>query len=190
MKKIITIKDSATIGIFAAVTAVLSPFSLPLPFTAIPITLGVLAVYITGILLSPKQAVLAQLVYLLLGAAGLPVFSGFRGGLSALLGPTGGYLFVYPVMVGIVSFALNSRTGLAESRVNDHIKAAFAMLIAHIVLYSSGTAWMCATTGNTVAATLGLTVFPYIPLDIVKIVFCSTAIVRLRARLRTMNLLA
>lgn len=190
MKKILTVKDSATIGIFAAVTAVLSPFSVPLPFTMIPITLGVVAVYITGILLKPKQAVLAQVVYLLLGAAGLPVFSGFRGGLAALLGPTGGYLFVYPVMAGIVSVAMNGLTGLPAVRLSNHIKAAASMFVAHIFLYSSGTAWMCATTGNTVAATLGLTVYPYIVVDIIKIAFCSTAVVQLRSRLQAMSLLA
>lgn len=78
-------------ALFAALTAVLSQISFPIPFTPIVFTMGVMAVYLTAALLPKWNALLAQLVYLLLGAVGLPVFSGFNGGVGAILGPTGGY---------------------------------------------------------------------------------------------------
>ena len=90
MKRLLTAKDLTIIGIFTAVTIVLAQIAIPLPFTPMPISFGLVAVYITGILLSPNQAILTQVIYLLLGAVGVPVFGNFRGGLGALFGPTGG----------------------------------------------------------------------------------------------------
>jgi biotin transport system substrate-specific component len=109
MKKPLEAKELSIIGIFAAVTAVLAQIAIPLPFTPMPISFGLVAVYITGMLLKPKHAVFAQVCYLALGAVGVPVFGNLRSGISALFGPTGGYLMVYPIMAGIVSMTLNSR---------------------------------------------------------------------------------
>jgi len=193
MKKPLTTRELTTIGIFTAVTAVLAQIAIPLPFTPVPISFGLVAVYITGILLKPKHAVLTQICYLLLGAVGVPVFGSFRGGIGALFGPTGGYLLVYPIMAGIVSMALNSR----KSRQSEHmqgkkwlfLKASVSILIAHIILYLGGTIWLSAITENSFQASLALAVYPYIPLDILKIVFCVVAVVPLRSRFLSMNLL-
>ena len=86
------------IALFAALTAVFSQISFPVPMTPIVFTMGVMAVYLTAALLPKWQAFLALIVYLLLGAIGLPVYSGFHGGIGTLLGPTGGYLMAYPIM--------------------------------------------------------------------------------------------
>jgi len=193
MKKPLTTRELTTIGIFTAVTAVFAQIAIPLPFTPVPISFGLVAVYITGILLKPKHAVLTQICYLLLGAVGVPVFGNFRGGIGALFGPTGGYLLVYPIMAGIVSMALNSR----KSRQSEHmqskkwlfLKSSVSILIAHIILYLGGTIWLSAITGNSFQASLALAVYPYIPLDILKIVFCVVAVVPLRSRFLSMNLL-
>lgn len=193
MKKTLTVRELSVISIFTALTAVLAQIAIPLPFTPVPISFGLVAVYITGILLKPKHAILTQLCYLLLGAVGVPVFGGFRGGMAALFGPTGGYLMVYPIMAGIVAAALNSRKSLeAETRQNKgrrFLKAAVSIFIAHMVIYLGGTAWLSVTSGNSFQASLALGVYPYIPLDIAKIVFCVTVIVPLRFRFRSMNLL-
>jgi biotin transport system substrate-specific component len=190
MKKAITPRETALIGVFTSLTIILAQIIIPLPPPMVQISLGLVGVYVTGILLAPKHAVLTQLVYLLLGAAGLPVFGGFKGGLSALFGPTGGYLFVYPIMAGIVSVALNSQKSLAdETSSKAFFKAAISICAAHILLYLGGTAWLSVLTGNTFAKALGFAVYPYIPLDIVKIVFCVAVIVPLRSRLRGMHML-
>jgi len=193
MKKTLTARELTLIGILTAVTAVLAQIAIPLPFTPVPISFGLIAVYITGILLKPNHAILTQICYLLLGAVGVPVFGNFRGGIGALFGPTGGYLLVYPFMAGIVSITLNSRKGRQSEHKQSKkwlfLKSGVSILIAHMVLYLGGTTWLSATTGNSFQASLVLAVYPYIPLDIVKIIFCVTIIVPLRSRLLSMNLL-
>jgi len=188
-----TIKEIAMMGIFTAMTAVMAQIAIPLPFTPIPISFGLVAVYIAGILLKPKHAILTQVCYLLLGAAGAPVFGNFRGGIAALFGATGGYLMMYPIIVGVVSMALNSRKSREKEAQQGKsmlfIKSSISICIAHILLYLGGTIWLCAITGNSFPAGLALAVYPYIPLDIVKIIFCITAIVPLRSRFMSMNLL-
>ena len=186
-------KELSIIALFAVLTAVLAQIAIPLPFTPVPISFGLVAVYITGMLLKPRHAVLAQICYLTLGAVGVPVFGNFRGGIGALFGPTGGYLFVYPLIAWIVSIALNSpknrQAELSQSKVYLFFKAGISICIAHILLYLGGTSWLSITTGNTFVACLSLAVFPYIPLDILKILFCIFIVVPFRSRMLSMNLL-
>ena len=193
MNKTLPIKELCIISIFAAVTAVMAQIAIPLPFTPMPISFGLVAVYITGMLLKPRAAIFAQACYLLLGVVGVPVFGNFRGGIGALFGPTGGYLMVYPIMAWIVSMALNSR--ISRRFENSHgkqwifIKAGISICIAHIILYLGGTAWLSATTGNSFGASLALAVYPFIPLDIFKIVFCIVGVVPFRSRMLAINIL-
>ena len=118
---------------------------------------------------------------------GVPVFAGFRGGVGVLLGPTGGDLLSDPLMAWIVAMALNSQKSLsAEQRQSKGIiflKSALAMCIALIVCYTAGTIWLSFTTGNTFYATLAIAVLPFIPMDILKILFCVFAIIPIRSRL-------
>lgn len=193
MKKTLTAREITTIGLFTAMTAVLSQIAIPLPFTPMPISFGLVAVYITGIMLKPKHAILTQICYLAIGAIGLPVYANFRGGIGALFGPTGGYLMVYPIMAAIVSISLNSRRSrqLESKKIKKwvYIRSSISITIAHIVLYVGGTIWLSISTGNSFQAALALAVYPFIPLDIVKIVFCVVAIIPLRSRMLSMNLL-
>ncbi|SHH22249.1 biotin transporter BioY [Thermosipho atlanticus] len=94
------------ISLFVALTIVGAQISIPIG--SVPITLQVLMVFLTGYLLTPKMAFLAQLVYLLMGIIGLPVFSNFSGGIAHILGPTGGYLLAFPLAAMIVAFSKNS----------------------------------------------------------------------------------
>ncbi|MCL2163170.1 MAG: biotin transporter BioY [Oscillospiraceae bacterium] len=193
MKKPLNIRELTLISIFTAVTAVFAQIAVLIPFSPVPISFGLVGVYITGILLRPKHAVFAQICYLLLGATGAPVFANFRGGVGALFGPTGGYLLVYPIMAWIVSMALNSRKSLQaeclQSKNKLIVKSGASICIAHIILYIGGTIWMSATTGNSIQAALALAVYPFILLDIIKVVFCVAAVVPLRTRLISMNFL-
>jgi len=191
MREKIKAKEITVTGIFVAVTAVSAQIAVPLPFTPVPVSFGLVAVYATGILLKPKHAVFAQICYLLLGAFGMPVFANFRGGIGALLGPTGGYLMVYPCMAWIVSMALNSR--FSRQRENDRkkaevfIRAGASMCCAHIVLYLGGTLWFSITAGVLFKAAMALAVYPFIPLDIVKIAFCIVAVVPFRSRIMLLS---
>ena len=80
------------IALVTAITCILAPLSIPLPFSPVPLSLTNLVLYISIFILGWKAATVSYLAYLLLGAIGLPVFSGFAGGLGKLAGPTGGYL--------------------------------------------------------------------------------------------------
>jgi biotin transport system substrate-specific component len=131
--------------------------------------------------------------YLLLGAVGAPVFHNFQGGAGVLVGPTGGYLMVYPVMAFIVAMTLNSNKSLeretGQAKVQILLKSAISMCVAHLVLYLGGTLWFCFMMKTTFQAALLVAVYPFIPLDILKIIFCIFVIVPLRSRLLSMDLL-
>ena len=143
-QKTVSAKASAQIraavlcGLFAAFTAVFSQISLPIG--PVPISCSLIAVYLAGLFLPVKTAALSQLVYLLLGIVGVPVFAGFQSGAARLAGPTGGYLLVYPVMALLLSLAMVIydkklvRKPLAA-------RAAYivsAMLVSLIVCYAAG----------------------------------------------------
>jgi biotin transporter BioY len=87
---------------FAALTAVCTMITIPLPFSPVPINLAILSVLLAGSLLGAKAGTLSQFVYVCLGAIGLPIFSNFSGGPSVLVGPTGGYIVGYIVTAFIV----------------------------------------------------------------------------------------
>jgi len=89
--RLFSVRDVTTIALFAAVISASAQVSIPIG--AVPITLQVFAVLLAGLLLRPLAAFAAVGVYLLLGAAGVPVFAGFASGIGVLIGPTGGYLF-------------------------------------------------------------------------------------------------
>src|SRR3712207_3531477 len=92
-------------ALMAAVTAVAAQIAGPLPFSPVPFTLQVLAVMLSGLLLGPRYGALAQAIYVLVGAVGVPVFAQFHGGLGVVLGPTGGYLLSYPLAAAIAGLA-------------------------------------------------------------------------------------
>lgn len=99
------IKELILAALFAALTGVCSMIAIPLPFTPVPINLATLSVFLAGALLGSKYGGISQLVYILLGAIGLPVFSNFTGGVGILAGPTGGYIIGYAVaafLVGLI----------------------------------------------------------------------------------------
>ena len=186
-------KELAIIGIFATLTAVMAQIAIPIPFTPVHFSFGMVGVYMTAILLKPKHAVFAQVCYLLLGAVGLPVFGNFRGGIGALLGPTGGYLITYPIIAWIVSMALNSKFSRQLERTHGKIwifiKAGVSMFIAHFVLYLGGTTWLSVSTNISFQAALSLAVYPFVLMDVLKIVFCIVAVVPFRSHMLSLNVL-
>lgn len=189
-QKTVSVKTSAQIraavlcGLFAAFTAVFSQISLPIG--PVPISCSLIAVYLAGLFLPVKTAALSQLVYLLLGIIGVPVFAGFQSGAARLAGPTGGYLLVYPVIALILSLAMViydkklARKPLAA-------RAAYivsAMLVSLIVCYAAGTAWFTVFSGSSFQTALSLTVVPFIAGDIAKIVLCTVVTLSARERLK------
>ena len=169
-------KDMVIIAMFTAVICVLSQISIPVQ--PIPFTLGLFAIFLTGALLSPRNALLAALVYLLLGAVGLPVFVGFKGGPGALVGMTGGYLMAYPLMAFITALSYK----LAKKY--KVIALAVGMVISLLLCYLIGTAWFTYITDNTFYTALTLCVFPFVVFDLLKIALAISLGTVLRAVLK------
>ena len=97
----------ALIAVMAAITCILGPLSIPIPISPVPISLTNLAIYLTVCLLGWKFGTISYLIYLLIGIAGLPVFSGFSSGFAKLLGPPGGYLIGFiPIPGDLVKIIL------------------------------------------------------------------------------------
>lgn len=166
------------IGLFAALIAVCSQIQIP---GAVPFTLQTFAVFLAGGLLGGKRGTISVFVYILLGAVGLPVFAGFKGGIGALIGTTGGYIigFIFSILVFVV-FEL-----LLKEKAKKIIPLGIAMVIGLIICYAFGTAWFMIVYTNTkepigLITALSWCVFPFIIPDIVKIALALTLTSRLK----------
>jgi len=152
--------------------AVCAHVSLPLLFTPVPLTLQTFAVLLLGLTLSPATAFAALSLYLIEGAAGLPVFSPHGpGGLPQLLGPTGGYLLSYPFAAALAG-TLRRRAGSASFAVFVSSAAAASLLILAL-----GASWLAVIARQPLSTTFGMAVWPFLPGDALKT--CAAAAVAL-----------
>lgn len=175
----------ALCGLFAAVTAVCSYISIPLGFTPVPVNLATLAVFLAGGILGSRYGTISLAVYTLLGAAGIPVFSEFRGGLGVLAGPTGGYIVGYiaaAFLTGLIIEKLIDRKSGRKYELSVCIAAEIAGLA---VCYAMGTAWFIITTHTGFAASMAACVFPFLPGDALKIIAGALLIRKLRGFVQT-----
>lgn len=144
------------VAAFAALTAVSAKVAVPIPGTPVPFTFQPLVVLLAGALLGAAGGAASQALYLLAGAAGLPVFAA-GGGLAYLLGPTGGYLLAYPAAAALVG-------GLAGGR---GVRLLLALLAGLVLIYAGGVAWLAALGGFDAAVAAGL--YPFLLADLVKV---------------------
>ncbi len=166
-------RDLIFCGLFAALTAVFSQILLPLPFSPVPVNLALLAPLLAGQLLGLKRGMVSQLLYLLLGLFGLPVFTGFSGGPGVLLGPTGGYIAGYILAAGISG----CKIGL---KFNRSMAALLQMAGGLLACYLLGTFWFSVVTERGLCESLMLCVLPFLPGDALKILACSYLAKKLR----------
>ena len=190
-----TVYELAAAAVMTAVLCVLAPMTIPIG--PIPVTLATLVLYLSVYVLRTRSALISCALYLLLGAFGLPVFSGWAGGFAKLAGPTGGYLagYLFLVLISGLFVAKSARLRYPEG-VSPRIKAllgtAFAvlgMLLGTAACYIFGTAWFMVQTGSALPYALSVCVLPFIPLDLAKIVFAAIAGRLLRAALTKAGLL-
>lgn len=170
----------ALCGLFAALTAVCTYISIPLGFTPVPVNLATLAVFLAGGLLGRKYGTIALAVYALLGAVGVPVFSGFRGGLGVLVGPTGGYIIGYIAAAFLVGLLTEMLLTDKRSRVAELAICAVSMIAGLAACYLLGTIWFMISTHTGAAAALVSCVIPFLPGDALKIAAASLLVQRLR----------
>lgn len=159
-------KQMVLIALMTAVTCVLGPLSIPLPFSPVPISLTNFAIFLAIFVLGMKNGTISFIIYLLLGAVGVPVFSSFRGGLQVLAGPTGGYLIGFIFLALIMGFAL------------DHfdrklVPTIIGMIIGMVVCYAFGTVWIAKLLSLSFKEGLMMGVIPYLAGDVAKIIIAA-----------------
>ena len=160
-------KNLVLCAVCAAITCVLAPIAIPIAGT-VPITLATFAVMLSGVLLGGRPGALSQVIYLIIGAVGVPVCAGYTPALPKLLGPTGGYLVGY-IPLAFICGAIYSKWGKNSRSAKKYAAMLGGMLIGTVVLYAFGTAWFCILNHVGVFYALGLCVVPFLPGDAVKI---------------------
>ena len=169
------------IAMMTAITCILAPLSIPIPVSPVPISLTNLVLLISVYILGWKDASISFIIYLLLGLAGLPVFSGFSGGLGKIAGPTGGYLAGFIFMTVIAGLAVDIFSG-------RRLPAGIGMALGTAVAYAFGTAWLAIQMDLTFISALSIGVLPYLAGDTLKIILAVIAGPMLQKRLRPLNL--
>ena len=167
MKKSFDLKtvDLVLIAVFTVFIAVCSWIVVP---GVVPFTMQTFGVFLTVNVLGGKKGTISVLLYLLLGAIGVPVFSGFTGGIGALLGTTGGYLLGF--------FCISLAGWIAESLFGTKtVVTVIAMTIGLIACYLFGTLWFLTVYAKTTGAVgfwtaLTWCVFPFVPFDLIKMI--------------------
>lgn len=162
-------KDMIICALFAAILCVFSVMTIPIG--PVPISMGIFGVVLTAAILGAKRGTIAVAVYILLGAVGLPIFSGFKGGIGVLLGPTGGYITSY-ILCALFAGYLNKN--LPENKALALLKLFAVSFGAVIICYIFGTAWFMFIAKKDLLSSLAVCVYPFVPFDLAK---CAVAAV-------------
>jgi biotin transport system substrate-specific component len=156
-------------SLFAALTAVGAYIYIPIG--PVPIVLQNLFVLLAGLLLGSRWGFTSIGIYLLVGAIGIPVFAGGKGGIAHFLGPTGGYLIGFAISALITGFIAERSNGRTATDI-------LAVVIGSLVTYAFGAPWLKVVTGMTWAKALMVGMVPFLPGDALK---ASAAVVLARS---------
>lgn len=157
----LTTRELIICGLFASIIAILSQISIPLPFTTVPLTMQVFAIVLCGLLLGSKLGFISLIIYTLLGAIGLPVFAQMSGGISAIIGPTGGFILSFPILALV--------TGYFSKKYDSILLITLGMVIGLLLSYLIGTLQFMLIMKVSFMQGLTLCVIPFVALDLVKI---------------------
>jgi biotin transport system substrate-specific component len=161
------LQQLAMITIASLFTAAAAQIAIPVPWSPVPITGQTFAVLLSGALLGPRRAFAAQLLYLMEGSTGLPLFAGGAGGAAVLAGPTGGYLLAFPFAAALTGW-------LCARGWDRHVSTMLAaMLIGSAVIFASGLAVLSRFV--PASGLLGAGLWPFIPGDLIKAVGAAIA---------------
>ena len=160
-------------GLMAAIMCILAPLSIPM---TVPVTLGTFVIFLMTYIMNYKYCLVSCVIYILLGMVGLPVFSGFSGGLGKIIGPTGGYILGY-LFIALICGYVNERF------YNKRGIQILGMLISLIVCYAFGTLWFSYQQNMSVGESLIVCVYPFVIGDICKIICAAIVGDTLRKRI-------
>jgi biotin transport system substrate-specific component len=147
--------------------------TIPIPGNPVPLTLQNFGVLMVGLLLGPRRAFAAMILYLAEGAAGLPVFNpAGLGGIAQLFGPTGGYLMSYPFVASLAGFVF-------ERGRKTFARAAIAGLLAEVLLFAIGLTWLAIWTGSFKKA-MFFGLYWFVFAEVIKVLLAAGAAVRMK----------
>ena len=157
-----TTREMVLAGMFAAVMAVISQLSIPMP-TGVPVTIQVFGVALVGAVLGWRLGLCSMLVYILIGAVGLPVFANFGGGIKSLVGLTGGYIWAWPIMAALCGI----QPGLKSKKADLGARILLALVGLAAVEIIGGLQWAALSGDMTLGAVFAYSLVAFIPKDIV-----------------------
>lgn len=157
-----SLKEMILCGMFAALMAIISQMSIPMP-TGVPITIQLFIIALTGSVLGSRLGFMSALVYILVGAVGLPVFANFHGGMHRLLGVTGGYLWSYPLMAALCGISPKT----ASKTKGLMIQLFFAVLGFILSESLGGLQWALLAGDKTIGAIFAYSMVAFVPKDFI-----------------------
>lgn len=164
---LVTIKRMAFISVFTSMMVVFTIMIplIPVPILHINVTLQTLVVMIAGLLLSPIDAFISMLLYVLIGALGFPVFSGYKGGIAAIIGPTGGFIISFPIIAYLISFFNQIKNSFIYQII---LNVFFGIVITYLL----GAIWLDYYIEKTLSSILSGMIF-FLPFDLFKVFIAS-----------------
>ncbi len=154
-------RDLTKISICVAIICIASYISFPIPLTPVMITGQTIAINLIALILTPKQSTITLLVYILLGAIGIPVYAGGGSGFGALFGPTGGFILGFLIIAPLMSYLKGKENSLKRYLV-------VTIFGGMLGLYIIGTIYLSIYLKIGIIAALTMAVFPFIIGDIIK----------------------
>ena len=158
MKLNLSTKEITLVGMCAALMAIFSQLSIPLPFTSVPVTLQVFGLVVLAVIVGAKIGTLSLIIFVILGAIGLPVFANFSGGFGVIVGPTGGYIIGFIIMALLVGYASSK-----ENKILLFIASYIAVTIDLLL----GTIYLKIVTGLSLQGALIAGLYPFIIKDFI-----------------------
>lgn len=174
-KSKMSVRDICYAGLFAAVIAVMAQISIPMPM-GVPMTMQTFAITLAAVVLGSKLSTISSLIYIIMGAVGLPVLANFSGGFDKFVGPTGGFLISFPLMAFIIGWGAEHRKDFKGAYV-------IALVVGTVVNYVVGVAMFVVVAHSTVAVGITACVLPFIPTAIIKAVLACAIGLNLRKRI-------
>ncbi|MDO5564062.1 MAG: biotin transporter BioY [Eubacteriales bacterium] len=163
MLKYKKLKEMCIISLLCGILCIISPFSIPIPFSVVPISFSNLIIYLISIIFDINISTYAILIYIILGVCGLPVFSNFGSGLSKIVGPTGGYIIAY-IFIPIIIYKISKIFSYKK------VFVFLSLLLATCFMYLVGTLHLCIILKIRYIEAFYIGVVPYIIIDIIKMI--------------------
>lgn len=164
-KSKLSVQDMCMIGMSTAIIAIMAQISIPIGLRGVPMTMQTFAIILAAIVLGAKNSAIASLVYVLLGAVGVPVFANLSGGYDKVIGPTGGFLMSFPIMALLIGLGMDIHT---KNKTMSVIAMVIGIVAGAVVNYIAGILWFCFAMKSSFLVGFEACVLPFILTDIGK----------------------